>query len=108
MSIASFYWTMQLNTNIITTQQRKDMFARIEKMLKQKRFCFWYVRVDAQKQQLVILAERVFQGVKQVPNEQLIPILQKFSNDRLQPLLGSPTSKYYEHYLQLVNDIQNL
>ncbi len=91
-----------------TTEERKDLIARIDKMLKQKRYCFWYVRIDGQKQQLVLNAERIMHSVKQISNEQLVPVLKKFSNERLAPLIGSPESKYYKHYLQLINDIQNL
>ena len=92
-----------------TPEERKDIVARIEKMLKQKRYCFWYVRVDSQKQQLVLNAEKCWNlYVKHSIDSHWVHNIKNFNNKCIMPLLGAPESKYYKHYHQLSTEIQSL
>lgn len=91
-----------------TITQQREFIVRIKRMLKQKRHCFWYARIDAQKQQLVLNAEHALWKIESCSPANFPALAKEWSTRFIHPLLGSPDSKYHKHYLALYEEIQTL
>jgi len=84
------------------------IFIQIEKFLNARRFVFFYKYSDQKKQQLIINAENILPLLKQGNEERIKYKLKKYANEFIAPLLPSKTSKHFNTYYNLYNQLINL
>lgn len=84
------------------------VFIQIEKFLNSRRFVFFNVASNPKKQQIIINAENILPLLKQGSEERIKYKLKKYASEFIAPLLPAKTSKHYQTYNQLYNQLINL
>jgi hypothetical protein len=87
---------------------KQAVLKGIKVMLQNRRRCFFTIHPNAQKQQIILEAERHLWQIENVADESFAEKAKRYADYFVVPLIPTQISRYYNHYQKLYTQIKSL